>query len=109
PEFLREGSAVADLEDPQLVVFATHDENAAVFCESLYADVGERLRRTDPATAEVLKLVNNAWHALKVAFANEVARVTLPVGVDPFAVMSLLCADTKLNTSGAYLRPGMPF
>jgi GDP-mannose 6-dehydrogenase len=109
PEFLREGSAVADLEKPELIVFATEDEHAARFCEALYADQSDRLRRTDPPTAEVLKLVNNAWHALKVAFANEVARVTLPVGVDPFAVMSLLCADTKLNTSAAYLRPGMPF
>lgn len=109
PEFLREGSAVADLEEPELIVYATEDENAARFCEELYADQAPRLRRTDPATAEVLKLVNNAWHALKVAFANEVARVTLPIGVDPFAVMGLLCADTKLNTSAAYLRPGMPF
>ncbi|MEM9071721.1 MAG: nucleotide sugar dehydrogenase [Myxococcota bacterium] len=109
PEFLREGSAVRDLEDPELVVFATESDAAVEFLEELYEPVRERLHRTDPATAEVLKLVNNAWHALKVAFANEVARVTLPVGVDPFAVMRLLCADTKLNTSAAYLRPGMPF
>ncbi len=109
PEFLREGSAVDDLEDPQLVVYATRDEFAAEFLQQLYEPVAERLHRTDPATAELLKLINNAWHALKVAFANEVARVTLPIGVDPFAVMKLLCADTKLNTSAAYLRPGMPF
>lgn len=109
PEFLREGSAVADLEDPELIVYATDDEPAARFCERLYAGQDERVRRTDPATSEVLKLVNNAWHALKVAFANEVARVTLPIDVDPYAVMSLLCADQKLNTSAAYLRPGMPF
>ena len=81
----------------------------AAFLERLYAPVADRLKRTDPPTAEVLKLVNNAWHALKVAFANEVARTTLPIGVDPFAVMRLLCADTRLNTSAAYLRPGLPF
>lgn len=109
PEFLREGSAIADHEDPQLIVYATEHEAAARFVESLYAEQRERLHRTDPPTAEVLKLVNNAWHALKVAFANEVARVTRPIGVDPFAVMQLLCADTKLNTSSAYLRPGLPF
>jgi len=57
----------------------------------------------------VLKLVNNAWHALKGACANEGARVTRPIGVDPFAVMRLLCEDEKLNTSAAYLRPGLPF
>lgn len=109
PEFLREGNAIADHEDPELIVFATEDAHAAAFVEALYAEQRDRLHRTDPATAEVLKLVNNAWHAAKVAFANEVARVTRPIGVDPFAVMELLCADTKLNTSAAYLRPGLPF
>jgi GDP-mannose 6-dehydrogenase len=109
PEFLREGSAIADHEQPELVVYASEHEPAARFLEALYEDHAARLHRTDPATAEVLKLVNNAWHALKVAFANEVARVTRPIGVDPFAVMRLLCADTKLNASAAYLRPGLPF
>ncbi len=109
PEFLREGSAIADHEDPELIVYATEHEPAARWLEALYGGQRERLHRADPATAEVLKLVNNAWHALKVAFANEVARVTRPIGVDPFAVMQLLCADTQLNTSAAYLRPGMPF
>ncbi len=109
PEFLREGSAIADHEEPEIVVYATEDEPAARFLEALYAEHAARLHRTDPATAEVLKLVNNAWHALKVGFANEVARVARPIGVDPFAVMQLLCADTKLNTSAAYLRPGLPF
>ncbi|MBX3276022.1 MAG: nucleotide sugar dehydrogenase [Sandaracinaceae bacterium] len=109
PEFLREGSAVRDLEQPELVVYATEHEAAARFVEALYREQRERLHRTDPATAELLKLVNNAWHALKVGFANEVARVAAPAGVDPFAVMALLCKDTKLNASAAYLRPGLPF
>ncbi|MCB9595055.1 MAG: nucleotide sugar dehydrogenase [Sandaracinaceae bacterium] len=109
PEFLREGSAVADLERPQLIVYATEHDAAARFCEALYADHAELLQRTDPASSEMLKLVNNAWHALKVAFANEVARAAAPAGVDPFAVMELLCRDTKLNASAAYLRPGLPF
>ncbi len=114
PEFLREGSAVRDREEPELVVYATEDEIAATFLEALWGPVlrGDRARRlvrTDPASAEVLKLVANAWHALKVSFANEVARIAKPIGVDPFEVMELLCRDTKLNTSAAYLRPGMPF
>ncbi|HLV65939.1 MAG TPA: nucleotide sugar dehydrogenase [Polyangiaceae bacterium] len=109
PEFLREGSAIGDHENPELVVYATEHEPAARFLEALYAEHGARVQRTEPATAEVLKLVNNAWHALKVAFANEVARVTRTIDVDPFAVMHLLCADTRLNTSAAYLRPGLPF
>ena len=109
PEFLREGSAVKDLEDPELIVYASEHEPAARFCEALYEEQRDRLSRTDPASAEMLKLVNNAWHALKVGFANEVARVAGPVGVDPFAVMELLCRDKRLNASAAYLRPGLPF
>lgn len=109
PEFLREGNAIDDHEEPELIVYATEHEPAAQRLEMLYARHADRVHRTDPATAEVLKLVNNAWHALKVAFANEVARVTRPNGVDPFAVMELLTKDRKLNTSAAYLRPGLPF
>ncbi|MDQ3033557.1 MAG: nucleotide sugar dehydrogenase [Myxococcota bacterium] len=114
PEFLREGSAVRDREEPELVVYATEDDAAAELVQSIWAAHADRLPpggivRTDPASAEVLKLVANAWHALKVSFANEVARIARPIGVDPFEVMELLCRDRKLNTSAAYLRPGMPF
>lgn len=109
PEFLREGTAVRDLEEPELVVYATEQASAATWIEALYHDQKAQLRRTDPPSAEVLKLVCNAWHALKVSFANEVARLAGPTQVDPFAVMELLVQDRKLNTSAAYLRPGMPF
>jgi GDP-mannose 6-dehydrogenase len=109
PEFLREGSAVRDVEQPELVVYATLHEVAAARLEALYATDADRLVRADPGSAEVLKLVANVWHALKVSFANEVARIAAPSGVDAFAVMELLCRDAKLNTSAAYLRPGLPF
>lgn len=109
PEFLREGSAVADHEAPELVVYATESERAAAAVAALYAEHAERLHRADPETVAMLKLVNNAWHALKVSFANEIARVAGPASVDPFEVMDLLCRDTRLNTSGKYLRPGLPF
>ncbi len=109
PEFLREGSAVSDLESPELVVYATESESAAREVEAFYAEHAGRLHRADPEAVAMLKLVNNAWHALKVAFANEVARVAGPAEVDPFEVMELLCRDTRLNTSAKYLRPGLPF
>ena len=109
PEFLREGAAVKDLEVPELVVYATDHDGAAARMELLYADQRERLVRTDPGNAEVLKLVANVWHALKVSFANEVARIAAPSSVDAFAVMELLCRDKRLNTSAAYLKPGLPF
>jgi GDP-mannose 6-dehydrogenase len=109
PEFLREGSAVLDREDPQLVVYAADTPHTEAAIRAIYAEHAARLVSCDPASAEVLKLVNNAWHALKVSFANEVARISRPLGVDPFELMQLVCRDTKLNTSAAYLRPGMPF
>ena len=109
PEFLREGAAVRDLEHPEIIVYATNHAQAAAHLEALYADQHDRLVRTEPGNAEVLKLVANVWHALKVSFANEVARIAGPSGVDAFAVMELLCRDKRLNTSAAYLRPGLPF
>ncbi len=109
PEFLREGSAVRDREEPQLVVYAADAAHTEDAIRAIYREHAARLVPCDPASAEVLKLVNNAWHALKVSFANEVARISRPLGVDPFELMQLLCRDTKLNTSAAYLRPGMPF
>ncbi len=109
PEFLREGTAVRDVEEPELVVYATLHEQAAQRIEVLYDDQRQFLVRTDPGSSEILKLVANVWHALKVSFANEVARIAEPAQVDPFAVMDLLCKDKKLNVSAAYLRPGLPF
>ena len=64
PEFLREGSAVRDREEPELVVYATEDEPAAAVVEAIWGAHRDRIVRTDPASAEVLKLVANAWHAL---------------------------------------------
>jgi len=109
PEFLREGTAMRDVEEPELVVYATLHEKAAERVELLYEDQRQFLVRTDPGSCEILKLVANVWHALKVSFANEVARIAEPAQVDPFAVMDLLCKDKKLNVSAAYLRPGLPF
>jgi GDP-mannose 6-dehydrogenase len=109
PEFLREGTAVRDVEEPELVVYATLHEVAAQRIELLYEDQRQFLVRTDPGSSEILKLVANVWHALKVSFANEVARIAEPAEVDPFAVMDLLVRDKKLNVSAAYLRPGLPF
>lgn len=109
PEFLREGTAIKDVEEPELIVYATLHEVAAERLEALYAGEKDHLVRTDPGNAEVLKLVANVWHALKVSFANEVARIAAPARVNGFEVMELLCRDRKLNTSAAYLRPGLPF
>jgi GDP-mannose 6-dehydrogenase len=109
PEFLREGQAIADFEDPAKTVIAASDEDSAAQLISLYAGHGAPLARTDFATAELLKYVDNAWHALKVGFANEVGGVASALGLDARPLMALFRLDRKLNLSAAYLEPGLGF
>jgi GDP-mannose 6-dehydrogenase len=109
PEFMREGSAISDYDNPGAVVFGIHDETT---CRRML-DLHSRLRVTPRLmtirAAEAVKYVNNAWHALKISFANEIGLVSKALGVDSFDVMEALCADTKLNISPTYLRPGFAF
>ena len=109
PEFLREGSAIRDYDHPPYTVVGTHSEAAAatlweVFghlpCEFLVARIG---------TAECLKYACNAFHALKITFANEIGRIAQACEVNPHEVMRLLGLDAQLNISTAYLRPGFAF
>jgi GDP-mannose 6-dehydrogenase len=108
PEFLRESTAVADFEDPALVVVGTKN-GAAPSPDVLKQLVVGPATVTDWATAEMVKYVCNYFHATKIAFANEVGRLGKQVGIDSRRVMELLCQDTKLNLSPVYLRPGNPF
>ncbi|MBX3746844.1 MAG: UDP-glucose/GDP-mannose dehydrogenase family protein [Verrucomicrobiae bacterium] len=107
PEFLREGSAVADFERPSLTVLGTRD--GAPLRGAWKGLVGEAGRVVGWETAELVKYACNAFHATKVAFANEIGRLGKGLGVDARAVMELLCEDTRLNLSPYYLRPGNPF
>lgn len=108
PEFLREGTAVADFENPSLTVVGTGDGSRppAKLMVELF---GEAANVVDWQTAEMVKYACNAFHATKIAFANEVGRVGKQLGIDARAVMELLCQDTKLNLSAYYLKPGNPF
>ncbi len=109
PEFLREGQGVADFLDPELILVGADDEGTAATILGLY-DRMEGERRVVPTrVAELVKYVNNSWHATKVAFANEVGVVARSMGVDGRQVMEILCADHKLNISPSYLRPGFAF
>ena len=107
PEFLREGTAVADFDDPSLVVVGTHDGSA------FPNELSPLFRADAPAvnwpSAEMVKYACNAFHATKVTFANEIGRIGKNMGVDSRSVMRLLCQDTRLNLSPYYLRPGNPF
>ena len=109
PEFLREGTAVADFFGADYTVIGAGCERAATALRGVYEGVGGELIVTSIPVAEMLKYVNNAFHALKVAFANEVGRICKREGVDSHAVMKLMVRDTKLNLSPYYLSPGFAF
>ena len=109
PEFLREGSAVADFFGAQYTVIGASDPRSADAVAALYEGVGGEILRTSIRSAEMLKYVNNAFHALKVAFANEVGRLAQREGVDSHEVMGLFCRDTRLNLGPSYLKPGFAF
>jgi GDP-mannose 6-dehydrogenase len=109
PEFLREGSGIADFHASPLVVIGTPDPRVAEMVTSLFGFLGQPVRVVDTRTAEALKYACNAFHATKVSFANELSRLLRLLGVDSREVMSLFCEDQVLNISPAYLRPGFAF
>ena len=109
PEFLREASAVKDFAAPPYTVIGELDERAGDVVASLYDPIDAPVHRVAIEEAEILKLTNNAFHALKIGFANEVGRLCEALDIDSHVVMDLVCEDTKLNISRAYLRPGFAF
>jgi GDP-mannose 6-dehydrogenase len=109
PEFLREGTAVHDYYHPPKTVIGETDPVAGDKLAELYAGIDAPLIRTSVETAEMVKYVDNVWHALKVGFANEVGNVCKRLGLDGHEVMDIFCQDTKLNLSPYYLKPGFAF
>lgn len=107
PEFLREGTALADFESPALAVIGTRD--GAPPPPMVREICGADAAAVDWQTAEMIKYACNAFHATKVSFANEMGRLAKHLRVDGRKVMELLCQDTKLNISAYYMRPGNPF
>jgi GDP-mannose 6-dehydrogenase len=108
PEFMREGSSLEDFERPPFVIVGSHRGYGKEVMEQLYHGI-EPMCHTSIKTAEMLKYVCNAFHALKITFANEVGNICQGLGIDSYEVMELFCRDTKLNISPAYLRPGFAF
>jgi GDP-mannose 6-dehydrogenase len=109
PEFLREGSAVADFNMPAKTIVGAADKETATAVLSLYDDLPGPKIITDLETAELAKYVDNAWHALKVAFGNEIGVLAKTLGINSQEVMDIFFEDKKLNISAAYLRPGFAF
>jgi len=109
PEFLREGTAVHDYLNPPKTVIGELTRASGDVLASLYAGIPAPLIRTDIETAEMVKYADNAWHALKVGFANEIGNLCKALQMDSHRVMEIFCQDTKLNLSSCYLRPGFAF
>ena len=109
PEFLREGSAIADFDHPPYTIIGQLDEQSGEMASQLYAHVDAPLYRVPLGVAEMAKYTSNAFHALKVVFANEVGNVCQAHGIDSHQVMDIFVRDTKLNLSPAYLKPGFAF
>ena len=109
PEFLREGTSVRDFENPPKIVVGESDEHSGSVVMSLYDGLDAPRFRVPISVAEMTKYVDNSFHALKVVFGNEIGTLCAALGLDSHAVMDIFLADTKLNISGAYLRPGFAF
>jgi len=109
PEFLREGAAVRDFMEPSLVVVGGDDPAAVAAVAGLYDRLDAEPCLVSLRTAEMIKYACNAFHAVKIDFANEIGALCARMGVDAGEVMGTLCRDTKLNVSPAYLKPGFAF
>jgi len=109
PEFLREGSAVADFCAPAKTVVGAFDDETAETVLELYRDLPGPKITTEVEVAELIKYVDNSWHALKVAFGNEIGMIAKTLGINSNDVMDIFIQDKRLNISPAYLRPGFAF
>lgn len=109
PEFMREGTAVLDFLEPSITIIGAADPAHSAVLRELYAWTPGKIFETTFRSAEMVKYVCNAWHANKVAFANEVGTLAKHLGVDAEAMVEMFVADTKLNISPSYLKPGFAF
>jgi GDP-mannose 6-dehydrogenase len=109
PEFLREGSAVKDFNSPPKTVIGELHKGSGDLVASLYEALDSPLIRTEIEIAEMIKYIDNCWHALKIGFANEIGNLCKALSIDAHEAMEIFCQDKKLNISPAYLTPGFAF
>jgi GDP-mannose 6-dehydrogenase len=109
PEFLREGTSIRDYDKPPFTIVGANHDYPVECLRELFGHLPCKFIRTTVRSAEMMKYSCNNFHALKITFANETARLCDALGVDAFEVMDLVCQDTQLNISRAYLRPGYAF
>ena len=109
PEFLREGTAIADFLEPEIQVIGVGPDSDYAKLSNVYSSSSCEISWVQVEEAECVKFASNAWHALKVGFSNEVSRFVSAFGVDSQKVMNLFLRDKKLNVSSRYLMPGFAF
>lgn len=109
PEFLREGTAVHDYMTPPLTLIGTDNEIAEAKFRELYKDIPGEFISTDIEVAEIMKYVNNTYHALKIVFGNEIGNICKGLGIDSHKVMEIFCKDKQLNISPYYFKPGFAY
>ena len=109
PEFLREGSSVYDFHNPPFTLIGQSDGRSGNVVAKVFHKLKSPVIRTKPEVAEMVKYVNNAFHALKIGFANEVGNLCKGLDIDSHKVMAIFCRDSKLNLSPYYLKPGFAF
>jgi GDP-mannose 6-dehydrogenase len=109
PEFLREGSAVKDFFNPPIVLIGANSKNVAANILELYSNLPAEIIVTETKTAEIMKYVNNTFHALKISFANEIGNICKSLNIDSMSVMDILVKDKQLNISPYYLKPGFAY
>ncbi len=109
PEFLREGSAVKDYNNPAITLIGSDNKEAAGVVAELYRDLPGEIIIADLRVAEIIKYVNNSFHALKISFANEIGNICSEIGIDSHKVMDIFTKDTQLNISPYYFKPGFAY
>ena len=109
PEFLREGSAVEDYYNPAYTIIGGDNEKAIDTIKKMYSEIDAPIEIVDIKVAEIIKYINNSYHALKITFANEVGNICKNLNIDSHRVMDLFVKDNKLNISPTYFKPGFAY